>query len=153
MEDSSYHETLQKAVEVFTQLDIDQDGLITGKEIENVMIQSGISIDIEEINEIISKLDVDNSGSVYFKEFLNYFRGTSIKKFSKTALWAAFKANDEDGTGMISNANVLEVFHDLGVEVTEEQTTNFFALLDPQDMGMCNYQKYEDVDLAFDWLF
>jgi Ca2+-binding EF-hand superfamily protein len=153
MVDNSYHETLQRAVEAFTQLDIDQDGQITSQEIEKVMIQSGISINIEEINEIISKLDLDNSGSVDFKEFLNYFRGASSKKFSKTALWAAFKANDEDGNGMISNTRVLEILNDLGVEVTEEQTTNFFTLLDPHGIGISNYQKYEDVEILADWLF
>lgn len=153
MVDNSYNETLNKAVEAFRQLDVNHDGQISSEEIELVMTQSGIPISSQEIFEIIQKLDVDHSGSVNFKEFLNYFRGSSNTKMSKTALWAAFKANDEDGNGMISRSKAREIFHDLGVEVNEEQIECFFKILDPYHCGICNYQEFEDTDIPVDWLF
>lgn len=153
MVDCSYDETLNKAVEAFRQLDVNRDGQISSEEIELVMTQSGIPISSQEIHEIIQKLDLDNSGSVNFKEFLNYFRGSANTKMSKTALWAAFKANDEDANGKISRNKVEEIFHDLGVEVNDEQIRSFFKILDPSDSGICDYQQFEDTDIAADWLF
>ena len=149
----SYEKTLEKAVQAFALFDGDGDGKITANEIESAMAALGQFVNQDEVKEIMGKLDRDQSGCIDFKEFLEYIRGGSHKRISKTALWAAFKANDEDNLGLIENFRVIEILHELGIDLSEQEKEDFIRILDPSSSGKSNYIAYENTTIELQWLF
>ena len=113
----------------------------------------GQFVNQDEVKEIMGKLDRDQSGSIDFKEFLEYIRGGSHKRLSKTALWAAFKANDEENSGFIENCRVFEILHELGIDLSEQEKEDFIRILDPSSSGRSNYINFENTTIELQWLF
>jgi centrin-1 len=148
----SYEKTLEKAVQAFILFDVDGDGKITAKEIESAMGVLGQFVNHEEALEIIAKLDKDNSGTIDFKEFLEYIKGPH-RKISKTALWAAFKANDDDNTGFIGNGRISEILNELGIELNQQEIEDFFKVLDPEGCGRSHYDLFENSSFEISWLY
>jgi calcium-dependent protein kinase len=115
-------------VEIFNQLDADEDGELSFEE-----FQAGISQlnpkTAEELKEVFNQLDADKNGSINYTEFIA--ANMSQKMYLKEEkIYQAFKLFDKNGDGFITADEIKEVLgrkpiHDL-------KRTTFLTFLKPR---------------------
>ena len=55
---------------VFTEFDLNGNGIISTSEFSKVMQQMGQELNADEMKDLLQLIDDDNSGSINFQEFL-----------------------------------------------------------------------------------
>jgi Ca2+-binding EF-hand superfamily protein len=98
----------------FRDLDIDNDGLISSRDLRTFLEASGERPTDEEINQMIQLADVGRDGSVHFTEFIDLFKsltpdGEPNDVFEQTVrIMTSMQAGARDTT--LSNEEVLKLF-------------------------------------------
>ncbi len=115
------HDEIKQLSNLFEDIDIDKNGLITYKELKTVLKQNFI-INDDEIQNVFNALDEDHTGQVHLNEFI---AGTLQEKYHQHEhyLRDAFTLMDIDNTGYITIANLKSI---LG---THYQTQNIQNML------------------------
>jgi calcium-dependent protein kinase len=91
--------TIQNLKEIFIALDVNQDGTLTLKEIQDGLSKlDNCNIDIEEV---FNSIDTDRSGVINYTEFLAATIDKSLY-LQEEKLIQAFKVLDKDSSGKIS---------------------------------------------------
>eukprot|EP00746_Dinoflagellata_sp_MGD_P015705 gnl/MRDRNA2_/MRDRNA2_135015_c0_seq1.p1 gnl/MRDRNA2_/MRDRNA2_135015_c0~~gnl/MRDRNA2_/MRDRNA2_135015_c0_seq1.p1 ORF type:complete len:929 (-),score=209.92 gnl/MRDRNA2_/MRDRNA2_135015_c0_seq1:200-2986(-) len=102
----------------FKKFDRDLSGEVDTNELQGILGWLGYSQDSRGVHQVVKKVDIDGSGSVSQEEFLvcmRYFRTEEVDKV--TALMAA---NDQDGSGTISSAELRGLLHSLGYHLSPD---------------------------------
>jgi calcium-dependent protein kinase len=127
----------------FTQLDTNQDGVITFEELhENVSkLRPG---DVpEDLRDVMRSLDVNGSMTIEYTEFL----AASIqeKHYREDSLcWTAFQAFDLDGSGKICRKELSQVLKhtDMAELVGESDIDRILADIDGDDDDEIDFQEF-----------
>jgi len=94
-------EQIKNLREIFMQIDINGDGLLSQAEMKEGLQNAGLNEIPEDLMQIMEDIDADGSGEIDYTEFIaaaldkkNYLR--------EDACWAAFRVFDLNGDGKIS---------------------------------------------------
>ena len=99
-------EQITEFKEAFTVFDENGDGVITTKELGNVMKTLGQNPTEAELQDMINEVDADGNGTIDFPEFLTMMARKMKDTDTEEEIIEAFKVFDKDGNGFISSAEL-----------------------------------------------
>ncbi|XP_030842699.1 neo-calmodulin-like [Strongylocentrotus purpuratus] len=109
-------DVLKKAFAVF---DKDGDGIITGKELGNVMRSMGENPTENEVHEIVNELDMNGNGQIDFAEFVGVMSKKMNDMDNAEDIREAFRVFDKGGNGYIENSELKHVLTFLDIHKSE----------------------------------
>ena len=118
----------------------EEDGKIYLEDLGVVMRSMGQNPTEAELQEMINEADIDNKGSIEFHEFLNMMERKIDYIDSEDEVIDAFRVFDQDGSGLVSAAELREVLTSLGEKLTEEEVEELFSEAEIDENGLFNYQ-------------
>ena len=127
------------AFEIF---DKDKDGIITIKELGEIMKNLGQNPTEQELNDMISEVDIDGNGNIDFKEFLSLMARKMRDSDTEEELLEAFKVFDRDGNGLISAQELKFVMTSIGEKITDEEVDEMIKEADIDGDGFINYEEF-----------
>ena len=99
-------EQITEFKEAFTVFDENGDGVITTKELGNVMKTLGQNPTEAELQHMVGEVDADGNGTIDFPEFLTMMARKMKDTDTEEEIIEAFKVFDKDGNGFISSAEL-----------------------------------------------
>jgi len=128
--------------ETFIAMDVNGDGLLTAKELEEGMQKAGMEKLPAELEQILKDVDSNGSGHIDYTEFLAATLDRK-KYIAEDVCWAAFRVFDKDGSGSISRDELAQVLSDGEVKAVAQTDLN--ELLDEVDKngdGEIDFQEF-----------
>jgi len=111
-------EDIAQLKELFVQMDENHDGTLSIEELKRGMEKAGELGLPEDLLKVMNGIDADGNGRIDYTEFL---AATMEQKSAEQeqACWAAFRAFDRDGNGMITRKELQQVLEtaELGAAV------------------------------------
>lgn len=135
-------EQISEYREAFCMYDKNSDGVITAKELGEVMRALGENPTETEIAGIINEVDVDGSGTIDFDEFLQMMSRKYTEEDLESDIREAFRIFDKDGNGIISAAELRHVMTNLGEKLTDDEVDEMLREADIDGDGEINYQEF-----------
>merc|ERR1712050_243967 len=129
--------------EIFNELDLDGDGMLTIKEMSEGLNRAGLDDIPLSLQQSIEDIDLDGSGSIDYSEFLaaaleekDYLR--------EDACWNAFSFFDRDGDGRISLEELRQVLssHNLQQEVGQARLELALREVDRNGDGEIDFDEF-----------
>eukprot|EP00344_Euplotes_crassus_P009863 CAMPEP_0197000912 /NCGR_PEP_ID=MMETSP1380-20130617/5734_1 /TAXON_ID=5936 /ORGANISM="Euplotes crassus, Strain CT5" /LENGTH=438 /DNA_ID=CAMNT_0042418375 /DNA_START=267 /DNA_END=1584 /DNA_ORIENTATION=+ len=132
---------VNKLSEIFKQIDKNNDGKLTDKEIAEYIKKIMGSVNYAEVQEIFQLLDIDKSGYIDYSEFLS---ATINKKnlIRKQELINMFTQLDSDGSGNISKKELRKAFQTKGTNKTEEEWESILQEIDKDGNEEINFEEF-----------
>ena len=128
--------------DAFEMFDKNKDGIITTKQLANVMRSLNQDPTEEELNEMIEEVDLDKNGEVDFEEFVTLMNRRSKETDIEEEVLNAFKVFDKEGNGLISNTELRHIMMTLGDQLTEEEIDDMIREADSDGDGYINYEDF-----------
>jgi len=130
---------------IFTKFDTNGDGLLTIKELNAGLAQSGMT-DAKELHDLAKALDSDHSGSVDYTEFLAATLDQRAA-LDEAACWAAFRVFDKNNDGVISVKEFQEVMQNRDVQhsVGKHAIQTMMAEVDLDNNGVIDFQEFMEM--------
>jgi len=128
--------------ETFIAMDVNGDGLLTVKELEEGMQKAGMTEIPPELDAIIKEVDSNGSGTIDYTEFL---AATLDRKnyIAEDVCWAAFRVFDKDGSGTISREELAQVLSDGEVAAVAQTDVNeLLEEVDKNGDGEIDFQEF-----------
>ena len=128
--------------DAFEMFDKNKDGVITTKELANIMRSLNQDPTEEELNEMIEEVDLDKNGEVDFEEFVTLMNRRSRETNIEEDVLNAFKVFDKEGNGLISVTELRHIMTTLGEQLTEEEIDDMLKEADNDGDGYINYEEF-----------
>ncbi len=128
--------------DAFEMFDKNKDGVITTKELANIMRSLNQDPTEEELNEMIEEVDLDKNGEVDFEEFVTLMNRRSRETNIEEDVLNAFKVFDKEGNGLISVTELRHIMTTLGDQLTEEEIDDMLKEADNDGDGYINYEEF-----------
>ena len=123
----------------FDMFDKKKIGVLTYKEISNVLRSLNLAPSEEEIKEMIDEVDLDGNGEIDFEEFVTLMNRRSKQTDMEEELFNAFKVLDKEGNGLIS---ITELRHLMGNPKNEDEIDELLYENDGDEDGLINYEEF-----------
>ena len=123
----------------FDMFDKKKIGIITLKELSNVIRSLNLDPTEEEIKEMIDEVDLDGNGEIDFEEFVTLMNRRSKQTDMEEELFNAFKVLDKEGNGLIS---ITELRHLMGNPKNEDEIDELLYENDGDEDGLINYEEF-----------
>ena len=137
------NETIAQYREVFTLFDRDGDGLITPKELVNVLKDFGLDPTENEMLSLIKRVEIDSDSVIDFDEFLSLMTSKAGEEGKEDdedeELREAFKMFDRDGNGFLDMAELEDLFTNLNEKLTQQEFQSAVKLIDIDGDGRIDY--------------
>ena len=127
----------------FELFDKDRDGIISIKDLANVMSYLGEKPQEKELKELLKQVDTDDSGEVEFNEFLQLMNDKMNEIDPETQMMEAFKIFDKDANGFVSKFDMKDVMHFLGEDLTPEELDEVIKDWEEDGDGQLNYEEFK----------
>ena len=128
--------------DAFEMFDKNKDGVITTKELANIMRSLNQDPTEEELNEMIEEVDLDKNGEVDFEEFITLMNRRSKEIDIEEEVLNAFKIFDKEGNGLISITELRHIMMTLGDQLSEEEIDDMLKEADSDGDGYINYEEF-----------
>lgn len=135
-------EQLDELKEAFAVYDLNNDGIITTRELGTVMRQLGQNPSEAEILEMIKEADKDRSGNLSLNEFVALMSKNMNQIDSIENVRDAFRVFDVNNTGQISSQELRHVATNLGEKLSEEEANEMIRIADSDGDGLINYNDF-----------
>ena len=142
MTEQLQEEKVTECKEVFDLFDKDKDGVITIKELGDVMGALGAYPTEAELQEINNEINKNGTGKIEFNEFLELYARKMKEPDTEEDLIEAFKTFDKDGSGVISANKLKHIMVVFGGKLTEEEVDEMFKEADIDKDGFINYHEF-----------
>ncbi|CAG8660041.1 5007_t:CDS:2 [Cetraspora pellucida] len=126
----------------FSLFDKDKDGVITIKELRDVMKSLGQNPTQTELQEMMNEVDLDSNGTIEFNEFLNMMARQADDGDNEEEMREAFKVFDKDSNGFISKDELRALMSNLGEKLTQGEIDEMFREADLDGDGQINYEEF-----------
>lgn len=135
-------EELDELREAFSHYDLNNDGVISTRELGTVLRQIGQNPTEAEILEMIKDLDKDKSSSIDFGEFTKLMTDKMMDGDNEQGIRDAFRVFDVNGNGFITAAELCHVSAHLGETLTEEEANEMLLSAKPDNVGQISYDDF-----------
>lgn len=135
-------EQLDELKEAFIIYDINNDGVISTRELGTVLRQLGQNPTEAEILEMIKDLDKDKNSSISFDEFVTLMSDKMRGVETEQEVRDAFRVFDVNGNGFISADELRHVATNLGEKLTEEEANEMIRSAKVDGDGLINYNDF-----------
>ena len=142
MLDDISQERRKEYKDAFEMFDKNKDGVITTKELANIMRSLNQDPTEEELNEMIEEVDLDKNGEVDFEEFITLMNRRSKEIDIEEEVLNAFKIFDKEGNGLISITELRHIMMTLGDQLSEEEIDDMLKEADSDGDGYINYEEF-----------
>ena len=130
--------------ELFDLIDTDKDGKISLKDIEKIVKKAGITMTVNELEELMRYMDYKNEGCIGFDEMLRVFEKKLIEPDMFEDLYEAFRVLDYDFKGTLTRKELESVMLNFGEKMTQEEVNDMisFAPFKNDEIDYRNFAKY-----------
>ena len=137
--------------EEFLSMDSDGDGKISTKEVGDVLRSMRVKLKLSDadIKRALKEMDKDQNGVIELKEYFMYMNNKTSRDlvcralFQRTKLRKEFQRFDKDGSGFISEEELMQVVRGrTGIELSHHQITEMLQDSDPNDDGKIDYEEF-----------
>jgi Ca2+-binding EF-hand superfamily protein len=125
----------------FDMFDKKKIGIITLKELSNVIRSLNLDPTEEEIKEMIDEVDLDGNGEIDFEEFVTLMNRRSKQTDIEDEIFNAFKVFDKEGNGLISITDLRHLIP-LGNQLSEEEIDEMLFENDEDGDGFIVYEDF-----------
>ena len=133
---------LSEYKEAFTNFNKARDGIITAKELQEVMASLGKKPTDEEARDVIKYLDKNDKGGIDFNEFISMVAGTLKERDPADMMLEAFKCFDPQGTGIITADSLHKLMGRLGEDLTEQEVALMLSQADKKKNGAIDFEDF-----------
>ncbi|EDW16096.1 hypothetical protein AWZ03_004805 [Drosophila navojoa] len=135
-------EQIAEYKEAFALFDKSNTGMISVRELGNLMRSLGQNPTDAELRDLVNEVDTTGNGSIEFVEFCNLMSKQSVDSDADEELREAFKIFDKDEDGFISPAELRFVMVNLGEKLTDEEIDDMIREADFDGDGKINYEEF-----------
>jgi len=123
----------------FDMFDKKKIGVLTYKEISNVLSSLNLAHSEEEIKEMIDEVDLDGNGEIDFDEFVTLMDRKSQQIDIEEELINAFRVLEKEGNGLISLTDLRNLMIN---RKNEEEIDEILSENDKDEDGYINYEEF-----------
>ncbi|XP_059089649.1 calmodulin-alpha-like isoform X1 [Tigriopus californicus] len=142
MADKISSEDIARLMEAFHLQDVDQDGLISTKQLGEVLHTLGQNPTEAELQDLAYAMDTNESGTIDLPEFLHMMAIKMAEVNMEEEILEAFKIFDKDGNGLISSRELKHVMANLGECLSEDEVEAMIKEADSDGDGSINYAEF-----------
>mmetsp|Transcript_12187 Transcript_12187/g.17749 ORF Transcript_12187/g.17749 Transcript_12187/m.17749 type:complete len:481 (+) Transcript_12187:1-1443(+) len=139
-------EDIKELKEAFTHYDKSQTGFLSAQEIEEALVAAGCNLAADQVSEIIQNADYKRDGRINYSEFIAATLSSKIQLNEET-LWNAFTHFDVDGTGYITEENVVAALKKTGKQLPLEEVQRMIQEVDQEKNGKLNFEEFKTMFL------
>lgn len=129
---------LQRAFKLFAK----GDDFIEAKDFGTVLKRMGHRCTEEEVTAMLAKADSDKSGHLCFKEFCVLMAPKLRPDHTSNELEDAFNVIDRDGSGCVTEDELLVMLWGVGQRVNEEELSDAIKKVDHNGDGKVNFKEF-----------
>ncbi|KAL9685072.1 hypothetical protein QQ045_022519 [Rhodiola kirilowii] len=133
--------------EVFNSFDANGDGLISSTELATVLKSLGTDSAPDEISRMMDELDADRDGFVNLSEFTSFCKSESVAGagcgINEGGMRDAFDLYDKNGNGLISAAELHQVFSKLGERCSVQDCEEMIKSVDSDGDGSVSFDEFK----------
>ncbi len=135
---------LQQFCEAFEKFDKDNDGLISLRELTQVIKFLNLNNDYnqEHLSSMMEKLSNSNTGKINVDEFLRIITAKYKETDAVDEVIAAFRTFDKDGNGTIPANELKHIMITLGERLTDEEVDEMIKEADFNGDGFIKYEEF-----------
>ena len=128
--------------EAFEMFDVNKDGSISKKELENILRSLNEDPEEEEIQQLLDEVDVDGNGEIDFEEFVALMGKRQKQIDLEAEIVNAFKVFDKEENNLISITELRHILSNLNDFMTEDEIDDMLFEADSDYDGFINYKDF-----------
>merc|ERR1712179_429059 len=126
----------------FSKFDEAQTGLVSTKELGNVLRVLGINPTKEELQDLTIQIDPNVSGFLKLPDLLDMMSRIIMERNYDAQIEDAFRCFDKNGIGCIPRQELHAVFENLGEKLDEEEIEGLLDEADVDNEGIISYSEF-----------
>merc|ERR1719350_236590 len=128
--------------EAFSRFDEAQTGLVSTKELGNLLRFCGINPTKEELQDLTIQIDPHVTGSLKLPDLLDMMSRIIMERNYDAQIEDAFRCFDKNGIGTIARQELHSIFENLGEHLEEEEIEGLLDEADGDGEGFINYSEF-----------
>lgn len=128
--------------EAFRLFDKSGTGVISARELGNLMKSLGQTPTEAELRDLVNEIDINGDGEIDFDEFVALMARQVTEHDAEEELREAFKIFDSNEDGFISALELKTVMTNLGEKLTDEEIDDMIREADFDNDGVINYDEF-----------
>ncbi len=134
----SFHPFRSGLLDLFAEIDTDQDGFLSLAELHNALLSKGIRIGGQQAKTLLNLTDLNGDGVIDYAEFL----GATVHQMrldKDELLWKAFRTFDKDDSGFITEDELRAA---MSGESSAVDIEGVLRDVDTDHDGRINYEEF-----------
>lgn len=128
--------------DAFDSVDLDRSGEIDATELKKLCEWCGEILTDDDVARMMAMADTDGSGKIDFWEFVTLMAYKMSAPSPQDALMTAFQALDQDGSGTVSEKEMLDLMRELGEPVDVHDFASVFNEIDVNGDKTISYDEF-----------
>merc|ERR1711915_868110 len=129
-------------VEAFGKFDEGQTGLVSTKQLGNLLRHLGINPTKEELQDLTIQIDPHVTGFLKLSDLLDMMSRIIMERNYDAQIEDAFRCFDKNGIGTIARQELHAVFENLGERLDEEEIEGLLDEADVDNEGIISYSDF-----------
>lgn len=138
--------TLEEAMDVFREIDVDGSGFIDITEVKDMAIRLGQPLPEDRAKSIFDNMDKNRDGKVSAEEFMQWYSNEEtkegIKSYFHQKILKLFKEIDTDGSGYLDEQEIEEVSNRIGHHLSKKEIKQIVKSMDTNKDGKIEVQEF-----------
>ncbi|XP_023326163.1 calmodulin-A [Eurytemora carolleeae] len=135
-------ETILQIQEGFSSFDPRKTGLVPTRELGPLMRTLGYNPTKEELQDLVMEVDGSCLGYLKLPDFLDMMSKILDKRNCESEIEIAFRCFDRHGVGFVTRTELMHIFQNIGVKLTEEEIEELLTEADVDKDGLINYEEF-----------
>lgn len=128
--------------ELFLAIDKENDGMVTFRELSDVVEALGTECTSLEVHEMVNAADLDGNGSLEFSEFVEVLAQKLMEEANVEEYRDVFKFFDKESNGFITSAQLRPVYLALGIKLTDADLEEAMHEADCDKDGAIQFEEF-----------
>jgi len=129
-------------VEAFSKFDDGQTGLVSTKELGNLLRHLGINPTKEELQDLTIQIDPHVTGFLKLPDLLDMMSRIIMERNYDAQIEDAFRCFDKKGLGTLPRQDFELLFENLGEKLSSEEIEGLLDEADQEGEGFINYSEF-----------